>query len=141
MGCDYGDVRIGVAISDVDGILATPLTTLSTVSSELWIAFESILEEYLPIEIYVGRPIHLAGHESDSTRKAVDFALEISRRFQVKVSMVDERLSTVTAQRQLKESGITSRNAKVLIDQASAVAILELALETEKAVQRSNLGQ
>jgi len=141
IGCDYGDVRIGLAISDVDGILASPFATLLTNSPDLWPQFQSIVEEYSPIEIYVGRPIHLAGHDSDSTRKAADFAQQISERFEVKVSMVDERLSTVSAQRQLKESGVSSRNSKEFIDQFSAVAILELALEIEKALQGSNLGK
>ncbi|MBI3430456.1 MAG: Holliday junction resolvase RuvX [Actinobacteria bacterium] len=130
---DFGDTRIGVAVSDPDSILATPVTTLATKSVDLWDQIFQLLAEYEPVEIFVGKPIHLAGHENDSTKKSELFAREINARFDIGVTMIDERLSTVSAQRKLKEAGISSRDSKSAIDEASAVGILELALEMAKA--------
>lgn len=129
---DYGDVRIGVAVSDRDGILATPVVTLETTKPDLWDRIFDLFAEYEPIEIYVGRPVHLAGHESESTTKAELFGGQLRERFDVIVTMIDERLSTVSAQRQLREAGRSAKDSRSAIDQAAAVAILELALDTEK---------
>ena len=136
---DYGDVRIGVAVSDRDGILATPVTTLETKKPDLWDRIFDLLAEYEPIEIYVGRPVHLAGHASDSTAKAELFGAELQERFDLIVTMIDERLSTVSAQRQLREAGRSAKDSRSAIDQAAAVAILELALDIEK--NRTKCGQ
>lgn len=133
---DFGDARIGVAVSDPDSILATPVTTLDTKSHDLWDQIFKIFCEYEPIEIFVGRPINLGGHESDATAKSELFAERIRERFGLTVSLVDERLSTVSAQRTLKDAGLSTRESKKAIDQASAVAILEFALESVKGLER-----
>lgn len=135
---DYGDVRIGVAVSDGDGILATPVMTLETRKLDLWDQIFDLLAEYEPIEVYVGRPVHLAGHASESTTKAELFAGALRDKFDLVVTMIDERLSTVSAQRQLREAGRSTRDSRSAIDQAAAVGILELALNTEKNQARSN---
>ena len=130
---DFGDSRIGVAVSDPDSILAAPVATLTTKSVDLWDQIFQLFSEYEPTEIFVGKPVHLAGHESDSTIKAELFAREINERFDIEVTLIDERLSTVSAQRKLKEAGMSSRDSKSAIDQASAVGILEQGLEMAKA--------
>lgn len=130
---DYGDVRIGVAASDRDSILATPVETLLTKRDDLWDRIFDLLAEYEPVHLYVGRPVHLSGNESDSTSKAEAFAKELRERFDIEVSMIDERLSTVSAQRSLREAGLSTRDSKNAIDQAAAVAILELAIDVEKS--------
>lgn len=133
---DFGDARIGVAVSDPDSILATPVITLDTRSQDLWDQIFELFSEYEPVEIFVGRPIHLAGHESDSTAKSELFAKEIHERFGLNVSLIDERLSTVSAQRKLKDAGLSTRASKNAIDQAAAVGILELALESAKGREK-----
>lgn len=133
---DFGDARIGVAVSDPDSILATPVATLDTKSPDLWDQIFALFSEYEPVEIFVGRPIHLAGHHSDSTLKSESFAKEIHERFGIDVSLIDERLSTVSAQRALKDAGLSTRESKSAIDQASAVAILELALASAKGREK-----
>lgn len=130
---DFGDVRIGVAVSDQDSILATPVVTLLTKREDLWDRVFDLLAEYEPIQLYVGRPVHLSGNESDSTAKAELFASELRERFDVEVTMVDERLSTVTAQRSMREAGLSTRDSKGVLDQAAAIAILEMALDLEKS--------
>lgn len=138
LGFDYGDVRIGVAASDPDSILSSPVTTLTTQSPHFWVEVASLLSEYEPIQVFVGRPIHLAGHESESAVKAEAFAQELRDRFDLEVILIDERLSTVSAQRVLKSAGVSSRDAKAAIDQMAAVEILSTGLEI--LVNRSKQG-
>jgi putative Holliday junction resolvase len=129
---DYGDVRIGVAVCDPDAILATPVVTLKNNDEHLWEQIVELIQEYEPIHIYVGAPKHMSGAASASMLKAEEFKELISKRSGILCTMVDERLSTVGAAKQLKESGMNTRESKAAIDQAAAVAILEHALAIEK---------
>jgi putative Holliday junction resolvase len=135
MAFDYGDVRIGVAVCDPDAILATPVTTLKCKDADLWEQIIALVAEYEPIHIYVGSPMHLSGESSISMEKAEDFKEEVATRTNIACSMIDERLSTVSAARQLKDSGMNSRESKSAIDQMAAVAILEQAIAIEKRNQ------
>jgi len=132
MAFDYGDVRIGVAVCDPDGILATPITTLKRKDSEVWIQILALVQEYEPIHMYVGSPKHLSGQSGVSQQKAEEFKDELVMRTNIECTMIDERLSTVTAARQLKDSGMNTRESKAAIDQVAAVGILEQALAIEK---------
>jgi putative Holliday junction resolvase len=132
---DYGDVRIGVAASDSDSILVSPITTLSTSSKNLLKEISAIFEEISPIEIYVGRPTNLSGLDGSATSKAIDFSKELESITQIPVKLIDERMSTVSASKQLREAGKDAKHAKSVIDMAAAVAILEFAISVEKAKQ------
>ena len=136
---DFGDVRIGIAVSDQDSILASPVVTLETRSINLWDEIFALLGEFQPIALYVGRPIHLGGQESLSANKAEIFAKELEERFDLPTFLIDERLSTVSAQRQLREIGKSTRAGRKNIDQMAAVEILNLALEIEKTRDRDRL--
>jgi putative Holliday junction resolvase len=129
---DYGDVRIGVAVSDPDSILATPLTTLLTTDKKLETKIVEILNEIEPVQIFVGKPLHMDGTSSQSSAKAAEFIGLLSSLTSIPVRSIDERLSTVSASRNLRSSGVNSKSARGVIDQAAAVEILELALEIEK---------
>lgn len=130
---DYGDVRIGVAVCDPDAILATPVKTLRKNDDNLWNQIEELIKEYEPIHIYIGSPKHLSGQSSTSMQKAEEFRNLVFERTGIACSMVDERLSTVGAAKQLRESGLNARESKAAIDQAAAVAILEQAIAIEKS--------
>ena len=130
---DYGDVRIGVAISDPDSILASPLTTLSSGDPKLFKQIAELITEHEPIAFYVGQPLHLSGQSSLSVDKAVAFAEKLSAQFQISVTMIDERLSTVSAANALRQSGVNAKEARSRIDMAAAVAILEQGLAIDKA--------
>ena len=130
---DYGDVRIGVAISDPDSILASPLTTLSSGDPKLFAQIAGLLAEHEPIAIYVGEPINLSVQSSTSAQKAAAFAQKLHNEFSVPVTMIDERLSTVSATNAMRQSGINAKNARNKIDMAAAVAILEQGIAIEKA--------
>ena len=129
---DYGDVRIGVAVCDPDGILATPLTTLQSKDVALKKQIAEIIEEYEPVKIYVGQPKLLSGAEGTAVAKVLSFTEMLTSNFDIPVILVDERLSTVSAARQLRESGISAKDARSVIDSAAAVAILEQGLANER---------
>ena len=130
---DYGDVRIGVAISDPDSILASPLTTLSSGDPKLFKLIADLVAEHEPVAFYVGDPINLSGESSASAQKARAFADDVHSEFSIPVTMIDERLSTVSATNAMRESGINSKDARSRIDMAAAVAILEQGIALDRA--------
>ena len=129
---DYGSVRIGVAICDPDGILATPLDYLSTTHPKLIQQISRLLDEYQPIEIFIGYPKHLSGDTGESVTLVERFKEQLALLTDVRLTFVDERLSTVSASKALKDAGKNSKESKLLIDSMSAVAILEQGLRIEK---------
>ncbi len=129
---DYGDIRIGVAISDPDGILATPLTVLQAQSPLLVSELTAIFTEYEPVSVFVGEPKHMSGECGDSVAKAKSFGVLITEVFGISVTYVDERLSSVSAQKKLRDAGVNTRDSKKVIDAMAAVAILEQGLAIEK---------
>ena len=132
---DYGDVRIGVAVSDPDSILSSPLTTLKATDKKVFTQIAEILGEIEPIQIFVGNPALLSGKDGSASEKAVTFAQQLREISTVEVIMVDERMSTVSAARNLRDSGKNAKDAKNSIDMAAAVAILEFAIELQKRSQ------
>ena len=129
---DYGDVRIGVAISDPDSILCSPLTTLQTTDKKLDSQISAIFQENEPVQIFVGRPALLSGNDGIASEKAIAFAEHLKQFTTVPIELIDERMSTVSAARNLRDSGKNAKESKSSIDMAAAVAILEFALELEK---------
>ena len=129
---DYGDVRIGVAASDADSIICSPITTLKSSDKSLLKSITAIFLDIQPIQIFVGRPALMSGKDGAATDKAVSFADLLRGITDVEVIMVDERLSTVSAARNLRESGKDAKESKDSIDMAAAVGILEFAIDLEK---------
>lgn len=125
---DYGDARIGVAICDPDGILATPLPFLDARNPKLGREIAALLDEYLPIAIFIGLPKHLSGEEGDAVSKVKAFAATIAEITKTPITFIDERMSTVGAQRKLHEAGKSAKESRALIDSMAAVAILESGL-------------
>lgn len=128
---DYGQSRIGVAICDPDGILATPLPFIDAKNPKLLRQVSSLLAEYEPIRIFLGRPKHLSGAEGESVAKVDQFKESLASITNVEIIFVDERLSTVDAQRKLHEAGKNAKESRLLIDSMAAVAILESGLAHE----------
>lgn len=129
---DYGDIRIGVAISDPDAILATPLTVLQAQSPRLISQLTTIFAEYQPIAAFIGEPKHMSGKSGGSVTKAKTFGDLIAETFGISVIYVDERLSSVSAQKKLKDAGVNTRDSKKVIDAMAAVTILEQGMAIEK---------
>ena len=131
LGIDVGTVRVGVARSDPDGLLAVPLETLARPD-----ALSGIVEwvaEIAPLEVIVGLPIGLSGSDTASTEDARAFATELAGLVDVPVRLVDERLSTVQAQSELRAAGRSQKNQRGVVDQAAAVILLQHALDSERS--------
>ena len=132
MAFDYGEVRIGVAMCDPDGILASPLPTITNNPRTLNESLTALISEFTPIRIFVGLPVNMSGSAGESAQKAEYFAALLRELFPIEVVLVDERLSTVSAQKRLKEAGVSSKDSKKYIDSMAAVEILEQGLLREQ---------
>lgn len=129
---DYGSVRIGVAISDPQGIIATPLENLQSQSADLINQVSDLIGDYAPIYIAIGNPKHLSGNVSANQESVRDFIGVLKSVTQLPIYLIDERLTTVSAGKRLRENGKNARQAREIIDGEAAVAILESALAREK---------
>jgi len=140
LAIDVGQARIGLAISDFHGILASPLATVQANEDQLVSVLE-ILEHAQAdgelLEIYVGIPINLQGKSTVSTDSALQFAEVLAEKTAVPVYLIDERLTTSLANAQLKIIGKSQKEARSTIDQMAAVVILEYALSIEKQSGRT----
>ena len=135
LAIDVGSVRIGLASCDADAILSSPLPALkrSSNSTEVVTAIKELVADLQIIEVIVGDPVSMSGGVTSSTTDARELAAEIALAISIPVRLVDERLTTVSAQAKLRQSGKDSRDAKSFIDSASAVEILEQALNSERS--------
>lgn len=132
VGVDVGSVRVGVAICDPDGMLATPLDTVTRGPGDLDRLAGMVAENHA-LEVVVGLPRSLSGGEGPAAATARGFAGALARRVApCPVRLVDERLSTVAATRGLRERGMSARQGRAVIDQAAAVVILQGALDAER---------
>jgi putative Holliday junction resolvase len=135
LGIDVGKVRIGVARSDPHGMLATPVETVAraaTGSSDVDRLMALCLELEV-VEIIVGLPLALSGARTASTEDASDFAERLFEAAGLPTRMIDERLSTVSAQSALHANGRTTKSSRPVIDQVAAVILLQQALDIERA--------
>ncbi|MEX5707236.1 Holliday junction resolvase RuvX [Parafrankia sp. FMc6] len=138
IGVDVGSVRVGVAVSDPDGLLAVPVTTLRRDVSRRGFAdvdeLADIVRDRHAVEVVVGLPRHLSGREGEAVRLARRYAEVLSARVApVPVRLVDERLTTVVAHRRMAERGLRSRARRDLVDQEAAVQILQHHLDVRRA--------
>jgi len=129
---DYGDTRIGVAVCDPDGILATPLEFLTTKHPSLKKSILDLLNEYEPTKVYVGLPLNLSGEHSESTVKAIAFSEFLSTVLTCPVELIDERLTTSSASAALSQAGVNVKDQRKKIDSQSAVVILESGLAKDR---------
>jgi putative Holliday junction resolvase len=129
---DPGTVRIGVARSDPSGVLATPLTVVRRGKGDLD-ALASLAVAEDAMEILVGLPRSLSGHDGAAAVKAKKFAAALATKVApLPVRMVDERFTTATAHDALRAGGHDSRARRESVDAAAAAVLLEAALESER---------
>ncbi len=132
LGVDVGTARVGIARSDPHGMLATPVETLAR-REHVVAGIRRLVDEHAVIEVVVGLPLALSGSETASTADARSVAVAIAAALTVPVRLVDERLTTVTAARGLRDAGRTTKNSRSVVDQAAAVILLQHALDLERA--------
>ena len=140
LGVDVGAVRVGVAVCDPDGILATPLVTLrrdqnvgdGAVPSDIS-ELARLVEERGAVEVVVGLPVSLSGSDGPAAAGAREYADRLAAALApVPVRLADERMSTVVASRRLAERGVRGRRQRAVVDQAAAVEILQGWLERQR---------
>jgi putative Holliday junction resolvase len=131
LALDVGDKRIGVAVSDLLGILASPLIAIERTSDSKAIdAILEIADEQEAGEIVVGLPISLSGGYSDQTKSVAAFVRKLEARSPVPVNTADERYSTVEAERLLSQSKPQRARSRGEIDAAAAAVILQSYLDS-----------
>lgn len=130
-------MRIGVACSDPDGILATPVETVRRDRSGKHVRrLAELAAELGAVEVVVGLPRTLADRTGPSAVDAMELADTLARRIApTPVRLADERLTTVSAQRSLRAAGVRAREQRAVIDQAAAVAILQSWLDQRRATR------
>lgn len=131
MGVDVGSVRVGIAICDPDGYIATPLVTLPAASAQKGLV--ELIEEYAAVEVVVGLPRQLSGEEGASAQMARAFANELQTLTTIPVKYEDERLTTKAASGQLSQRGVSTKEQKAMIDQIAAASILQSYLDRHRS--------
>ena len=132
LAVDVGRVRVGLAASDPAGALAFPVETLPRDEGVVGRILAEAAERSA-LEIVVGLPVSLSGGDTPSTADAREVATALASARSVPVRLVDERLSTVSAQSALRSAGRSTRRSRSVVDQAAAVIILQHALDSERA--------
>lgn len=135
LGVDVGSVRIGVASSDPDGLLATPVETVRRHASGSHLRrLADLVGELGVVEVVVGLPRTLADRTGAAAQDAIAVAGELAKRITpTPVRLADERFSTTEAARNLRAAGVRAKNQRSVIDQAAAVTILQGWLDQRRA--------
>ena len=133
MGLDFGDKTVGVAISDELLITAQPVTVVEREKSnklrKTYQKLEALIEEYEVKKIVIGKPLNMNGTEGARVELTREFSAELSTRTGLDIIEVDERLTTVEADRILEETGVASSGRKQHIDKMAAAIILQTYLD------------
>lgn len=133
LGLDYGEARIGLAVSDPFGILATPLETVSEKDREKQIsACLSVIKENRIEKLVFGLPMRMDGSEGHRAIYTREFAAELSQRAQIPFDMWDERFSSTEAHRVLEAGGVSGKKRKTKVDKIAAVIILQGYLDAHR---------
>ncbi len=133
LGVDVGTVRVGVATCDPAGVIATPVATLRRGRGDV-AELARLCAEREAVEIVVGLPRTLRGREGQAAADAAAYAQQLADMLEpTPVRLVDERFSTVDAERGLRASGVGGRRGRSVVDLAAAVIILQSALDEERA--------
>jgi putative Holliday junction resolvase len=132
LGLDLGDARIGVAISDDARRMAVPLGTVRTGAPADVRAIADLVREHEVTLVVVGHPLLLSGKAGERAHHAERFAAALTGLLDVPVFLQDERLSTVEAERALRETGASGRERRRAVDRSAATVILQAWLDTDR---------
>jgi len=123
---DFGERRVGVAVGELQLGIAHPLETIDAAANDARFArIAALVQEWRPVLLVVGLPLALDGGEHRLTGLARKFAQRLHGRFGIETRLVDERLTSVEAQREARASGLTARDGKRHVDPLAARLILE----------------
>lgn len=134
LALDRGEVRVGVAISDELGMLAHPRPHLDGRRGKaMFQAIADMVREEGVTRILVGLPLDPKGGDGPAARRALRFAQEVADATGVEVEMVDERMTTVLAERSLRDAGVAKRDRRARVDGAAAAVLLQGWLDARRA--------
>ncbi len=132
MALDYGDVRIGIALTDVTRTIASPYQTYTRVSFHKDIDYLSQLIKEKDARVVVfGLPLNMDGSSGIRVQKTQEFANALAKRIDARIEYVDERLSSVSAEKVLLDADMSRAKRKQVIDKLAAQIILQEYLETK----------
>ena len=131
LAVDVGTVRVGVAASDPDALMAFPVDTVQRGKGDV-AAVAALAAERGAIRVFVGLPRTLAGAEGASAQDARGFAAALAELTEASVRLIDERFSTATASQAMRSAGRNAKRQRQVIDQAAAMVILENALDVDR---------
>jgi putative holliday junction resolvase len=132
LGLDLGDARIGVAVSDDDRRMAVPVGTIHTGAPADMKAVAKLVDEHAATTVVVGLPLSMSGERGSAAAKADAFADALRSILAVPVELQDERLSTVEAERGLRDAGVTGRERRKVVDRTAATVILQAWLDATR---------
>jgi putative Holliday junction resolvase len=131
VGIDPGTRRIGVAVSDPTGMLASPYEVVER--SPQWVEqVRRIVEEVEAVRVVVGLPLSLSGAEGPAAAAARDDAAELAQSLEVPVELFDERLTTVSAHRSMRDMRMKADARKRVVDKVAAAVMLQSWLESRR---------
>lgn len=139
LGLDHGDVRIGIALSDPTAFLASPLGVIKnsrTAAAEV----ASLAKEHQVEKIVVGLPRNMNGSFGPAAEKVRAFMQQLKEKTEIPIVEWDERLSTVSAHKALREAGLNGKRRKSVVDQAAAQIILQNWLDAQAEAPASDRG-
>lgn len=133
---DFGLKRIGVAIGDLETRLAHPLETIAEeANAPRFERIAGLIGEWRPAALVVGLPLTLEGEEHEMTQRCRRFANQLHGRYGLPVSLVDERLTSVSAESRLSEAGVYGKQRKAVLDSLAAQEILQDYLDTHETTR------
>ncbi|MBO5143195.1 MAG: Holliday junction resolvase RuvX [Clostridia bacterium] len=133
MGLDYGDVRTGVAVSDLLGITAQGVESIKhTSDKQLLQRLKEIIDEYNVKKIVIGLPLNMNATSGIRVEKTKKFIEKLKQEFELEVETIDERLTTVASHRTMTELGVSKNKKKNIVDMMSAVLILQMYMDRNR---------
>ena len=134
IGIDYGLKRMGLAISDISHLIASPLTTLEGLKNidELvhYLKKQEMEQNFTLEKVVIGLPLHMDGKQSQMSDQVKIFAQKLEEKLDIKIYFFDERLSSVQAERFLKEANFSRKKRTQFVDKLSAVLVLQSFLDS-----------
>ncbi len=126
LAVDWGERRVGLAVSDPGGVIATGLDTLAVRSADDAVTQVAARAREVEAErVVVGMPLLMSGERGEAALAAQDFAESLAAALEIPVETYDERLTSALSQRRLREVGVRTGHAKARIDQGAAIVLLE----------------
>jgi putative Holliday junction resolvase len=132
LGLDLGQARIGVAVSDPDRTVAVPVGTIRTGAPADVKAIAALVQEHEVGLVVVGLPLRLSGERGPEAERATEFAEALRGFLGLPVELQDERLSTVEAERNLRDAGISGRGRRAVVDRTAAAVLLQAWLDRHR---------